>query len=511
MTFSTFSFVFLAALIPVYYLVRPKFLRPYVLLAASWVFCYFLHYMAPRTLLAVSAAVYAGGLLLGLCVEKGPKLLSRCLLFLYVILLAGSIILFKKSLTILNANVLTNPVLINSLIALYFAAGYSYYIFQSISYLVDIYKDRIRAEKNPAYLALYLSFFPKLVSGPLERYDTFTKQVRSLSSLRLLEGRRLSYAASWMLYGYFLKVFVADRLSGYTSTMMSAPEGHARLTLLLVSLMYTLQIYCDFAGYSAIAVGTAKIFGIDLSMNFDTPYLSSNITEFWRRWHMSLSSWLRDYVYIPLGGSRKGLFRKCVNTMIVFIICGLWHELGMGFLVWGLLHGIYSVIDSLVRRRKGGAADPKTAGAGTGNAAGNAAGSAAAKTAAKTAAKIAGIVVTFAAVSFAWIFFACPDLDTAIRFIHLMLVPGQGQTTLAAEAEAISLYGTKAVLILIGAFLTILMDLISRWKEKQFPVWFMEIPYGIRYAVSIAAILAILILGIYGPGYNASKFLYMQF
>ena len=223
--------------------------------------------------------------------------------------------------------------------------GISFYTFQAASYTIDVFYGKYKPEKNYFKLALFIMFFPQLVAGPIERADRLLGQ---LFTKHKLELANISQGSKLMLMGYFKKIVIADRASvlGDADIQLGAEE-YKGLPLVVATLFFTVQIYCDFSGYTDIARGVAKLMGIDLMINFDRPYFSKNIKEFWRRWHISLSSWLRDYIYIPLGGSRCSLIKKYRNIIITFLASGLWHGANWTFVLWGGLHGLYQVIGDL--------------------------------------------------------------------------------------------------------------------------------------------------------------------
>ena len=223
--------------------------------------------------------------------------------------------------------------------------GISFYTFQALGYTMDVYREKIPAERDLCTYALFVSFFPQLVAGPIERSGNLLGQLsvpHKFSFDNLREGLLI------MLWGYFLKLVIADRLALYIDTVYGARYLYPGTYLALAAILFAIQIYCDFYGYSTIAMGSAKLLGIDLMENFRSPFLSTTVAEFWRNWHVSLTSWFKDYLYIPLGGSRKGMFRKQLNRMIVFLVSGLWHGADMSYVVWGGLNGLYQVIGELL-------------------------------------------------------------------------------------------------------------------------------------------------------------------
>lgn len=213
--------------------------------------------------------------------------------------------------------------------------GISFYTFQALSYTMDVYRGDVRAERNILKYALFVSFFPQLVAGPIERSKNLLSQVEKAHTFQLWNYNRIANGAVIMLWGYFQKMVIADRVALLVDTVYDKYWLYGSTALILASVLFAVQIYCDFASYSSIAIGAAEIMGFSLMENFDTPYFSRSVKEFWRRWHISLSSWFRDYLYIPLGGNRKGKVRKYINTMVVFLTSGLWHGASWNFVVWG--------------------------------------------------------------------------------------------------------------------------------------------------------------------------------
>lgn len=235
---------------------------------------------------------------------------------------------------IANLGLKLNPWTLNVILPV----GISFYTFHGLSYIIDIYKDRIKAEKNFIDYSVFVSFFPLLVAGPIERATHLLPQIktnRSFDYSKAVDGLRQ------ILWGLFKKIVIADNCAQFANTIFNNSTEYSGSTLVLGALFFTFQIYCDFSGYSDIALGTARLFGIELLRNFAFPYFSRDIAEFWRRWHISLSSWFKDYLYIPLGGSKGGMWMKIRNTFIIFLISGLWHGANWTFLIWGLLNAIY--------------------------------------------------------------------------------------------------------------------------------------------------------------------------
>jgi D-alanyl-lipoteichoic acid acyltransferase DltB (MBOAT superfamily) len=260
--------------------------------------------------------------------------------------------------------------------------GISFYTFQALGYSIDVYRGTVQAERNFVSYALFVSFFPQLVAGPIERTANLLPQFKTdyrFDYDRVTSGLRL---AAW---GMFKKIVISDRVAVYVNAVYGSPGVYPASTLALATFLFAFQIYCDFSGYSDIAIGTARILGFRLMVNFRQPYFSASISEFWRRWHISLSTWLKDYVYIPLGGNRKGALRRNINLIITFFLSGLWHGAAWRFVVWGLLHGIFQVVERFL-----GLSD-------------------------RVAGKITTLrrVATFLVVCLAWVFFRAANLSDA--------------------------------------------------------------------------------------------------
>lgn len=269
--------------------------------------------------------------------------------------------------------------------------GISFYTFQALSYMVDIYRKKIEPEKDFAYYALYISYFPQLVAGPIERPE---KLIPQLKADRNFDERQATDGIGLILMGFFKKIVVADTIAKGVDQVYGNVYAYKGFVLVLATMLFAVQIYCDFAGYSDIARGSSKLLGIELTDNFKEPYFSRSIKEFWNRWHISLSSWLRDYVYIPLGGNRTGMWKQVRNLLITFLLSGIWHGANWTFVVWGGIHGFYQVIgvlkDRLLRRH-----DKKGIAPG-------------------------GLLVTFLLVCFAWIFFRAGTLSEAMYVVKNM-------------------------------------------------------------------------------------------
>lgn len=227
--------------------------------------------------------------------------------------------------------------------------GISFYTFQTLSYCIDVYRGNIKAEKHFGYYATFVSFFPQLVAGPIERPDNLLPQLRKEKEF---DYNKAVYGLKLMTVGFFKKIVVADNLAYYVDMVYNDLSYYQGFALVLAALFFTIQIYCDFSGYSDIAKGSAKLLNIDLMDNFKTPYFSTTIKEFWSRWHISLSSWFKDYVYIPLGGNRCSKLRHYFNLLATFLVSGLWHGANITFVIWGGIHGLLQILEDIFHIKK---------------------------------------------------------------------------------------------------------------------------------------------------------------
>ncbi len=479
MEFSFFESVFVIFTLLLTYIVHPK-LRVAVLTLAGILYCLKFNVVAPITIVITVVITYIWGLLLDLLNEKARAL--RVLLFgFFIILCIASLAVFKLFEDVIQQGSI--QWLKVTLEWLFMSTGFSYYIFQAVSYMTDIYKGKIKAERSFFRLALYLSFFPKISSGPIERFEGFSLQLESLKTMKIWDPGRYSRAASFVLYGFFMKILLADRIGPVVKLVFESPGEYNSLALITTSFLYTLQIYLDFAGYSCVAIGVAQLFGIKLSQNFLSPYFSSGFVEFWRRWHITLGSWLRDYVYIPLGGNKKGKIRQYINIMIVFVLCGLWHDGRMSFVVWGVFHALFSVLDRILSERDFY----------------------------KNIPAVLKRIITFLLVSFAWIFFGAGNMDIACSYITGALTNGNTGYSLALIMEKCQTGAWDMGIFLTGLIVVIYADIRAYKANRPVPEMIEEISLGRRLVLFYLMTIILLVFGAYGPGYDPSDYIYTRF
>jgi D-alanyl-lipoteichoic acid acyltransferase DltB (MBOAT superfamily) len=367
--------------------------------------------------------------------------------------------------------------------------GISFYTFQALSYTMDVYRDDIYAEKNFFEYALFVSFFPQLVAGPIERSKNLLKQ---LAVPKKFDFEKAREGFLLMLWGFFLKLVLADRLAVFVDTVYGSYMEYGGWYLVVATVFFAFQIYCDFYGYSVIAMGAAKILGIDLMENFVAPYYAQSVTEFWRRWHISLSSWFRDYLYFPLGGSKKGKVRKQLNRMVVFLTSGLWHGAQISYIVWGALNGLFQVVgDGLKPVREKIIKILQLNQNSTGH-------------------KVLRIVCTFTLICFTWIFFRADGMQQAIAIVNQMFIVKNPWILMDGSLYACGLDRQNFQLAIVGVIVLLVADYF-KYKGIKIHQEIISQDYWVRWLVIVGSILVILVLGLWGPAYDASSFVYFQF
>ncbi len=366
--------------------------------------------------------------------------------------------------------------------------GISFYTFQALSYTMDVYRGDIEPEKNILKYALFVSFFPQLVAGPIERSTNLMKQVQQVHTFKLWSYKRVTDGLALMLWGYFMKMVIADRLAILVDYVFGNYTQFDGMVLVVAAVGFAFQIYGDFGSYSLIAMGAAKIMGFSLMENFDTPYFSLSIKEFWRRWHISLSGWFRDYLYIPLGGNRKGRVRKYLNLMITFLVSGLWHGANFTFVVWGGLHGLYQIIGDLLEPIRERYIKSENA-----------------------LCKICRGVVTFALVDFAWIFFRSNSLDDSFAYIWRMIRYMDLATLRDGSLYTLGLTKLEFTIAIVSLIVLLTVDMIRYRKGMQLYEYLNTKVLPIRWMAYVVLVVAIFVFGIYGFAYDAAQFYYFQF
>ncbi len=367
--------------------------------------------------------------------------------------------------------------------------GISFYTFQALGYAIDVYRGETKAERNFFRYALFVSFFPQLVAGPIERSKNLLRQMQEGSRLTY-ENLRLGFMM--MLCGYFLKVVMADNIAIVVNSVYGDTAAHPGAYLILATVLFAFQIYGDFGGYSLIARGAARIMGFSLMENFNAPYLSRSVAEFWHRWHISLSQWFRDYLYIPLGGNRKGTVRKYFNVMVVFLLSGLWHGASWNFVIWGGLNGLFQVIEGIFKSASEKAAvflriRTDTASHG-----------------------IFKVILTFILVDFTWLFFRAGSGGQAVDIIRSMVTDYNPWVLFTDDLYTLGL-GAKQFAVMVYSILAVLVLDIFKVRGVNLYSWVFRQQFWFRLCVYMLILWTILTFGAWGGGYNENTFLYFQF
>ncbi len=350
MVFNSFSFLIFFPLVLLIYRIIPKKYRWTALLAASYYF-----YMSWRAdLIYLILFTTAVSYLSAIGIERAEKKKVKKLLLFLATAASLSVLFFFKYFNFLSSSVtsLLRAFGLNAgdfTLDLILPVGISFYTFQTLSYVIDVYREKVPAERHFGWYALYVSFFPQLVAGPIERPENLIPQLKKDNPFTYSDT---STGLKMMALGFFKKVAVADQLSVFVEKIYNGAGTQGEpifngFTVLLATLLFSVQIYCDFSGYTDIAIGCSRVMGIRLMQNFNAPYSGINIRDFWRRWHISLTSWFTDYIYIPLGGSRKGRAKQYANIFSVFLISGIWHGAAFTYIIWGIAHGIYQIVGNV--------------------------------------------------------------------------------------------------------------------------------------------------------------------
>ncbi len=421
-------------------------------------------------LLSVTLVTYWGGLVLS--AQEGVSDKRKKLVWLFVLFGFFPLLVFKYY------NFLNNSISeALSIIGLKFAmpglnwaipVGISFFTFQAVGYMLDVYHSRTRAEHNLIDYLLFVSFFPQVMSGPISKADELLPQIKETHFFNYNQGRD---GLKMLLWGMFLKLVIADRLGIFVDTVFANYIHYNGATNFVASLFYTLQIYCDFAGYSLMAIGIARTLGFTLVDNFRRPYLAIGITDFWRRWHISLTRWLTQQVYIPLGGSRCSKPRTYWNIFVTFLVSGIWHGANWTFIVWGGIHGLFQIIEKALGWQKY-----------EGN---------------NWTVKVTRILITFLIVNFAWIFFRMPTIGDALDVYRLFF-------TNFGIPRMRDLEGAEQIILAVAFVFLVIKDLRDEFYRKCFPIQNIRI---VRWSIYIILFCMILCYGIHDGG----SFIYVSF
>lgn len=500
MAFNSINFLIFFPIVVLMYFLIPQKIRTFWLLVCSY---YFYGSWNPKYLLLIlliTGITWVGGIAIGKMGKadsEGNRVVGKriclalCLASAFLILAVFKYYgFFARNFQLLFSKVgiaADFPVL-----DVILPVGISFYTFQAAGYIIDVYRGTVEPERSFLHYALFISFFPQLVAGPIERSKNLLGQLHEehhYDEERVIRGLLL------MGWGFFKKMVIADRAAILVTAVYDHYMDYTGMQIAIATMVFAVQIYCDFSGYSDIAIGAAQVMGFRLMENFHAPYFAKSVSEFWRRWHISLSTWFRDYVYIPLGGNRKGKWRKYLNLMVTFCVSGLWHGASWNFVVWGGLNGIYQVIGGLTEKFRDKAKKLLHV-----------------NTQCFSYRLFQGIL-TFGLVDFAWLFFRASGCQAALHMIrHAMETPGwfsmlNPESVLGINTLALD---EKDFLVLVVAILV--LAVVDALKGKvHFRDWLLRQNLVFRFVAYYAIIFTVVIFGIYGPGFDAASFIYFQF
>lgn len=472
----TFYFFVLAALL--LYYILPLQYRWLVLLGGSIFFYWRITEtgMALAVVFVTVMTAYGAGLLLERTKNRG-------------LFAAAILCMILPWLCIKNGNYVLEILLHRSAVDWIVPVGISFYTLQVISYLADIYRGRIAAQKNPAKFILYVMFFPQIVQGPIPRYERLADQ---LYAGHLFDERVVVGGFYRILWGFFLKLMIADRAAVVVNEIFYYYYQYVGCYVLVAGVLYSIELYTDFAACISISKGVANLFGIQLADNFNHPYLAVSVKDFWHRWHMSLSEWLKDYIYIPLGGSRKGRIRTYLNLILTFLVSGIWHGAGLRFVVWGMMHAAYQIAGQLTQNLQ------------------------------RKAAKLLGLeeaagvrlwgrrIWTFLCVMTAWIIFRAENLRAGLQMIWSMF---RVRNLWIFTNDALFSLGLdwKEWMVLAVSVLILFAVSVKQEQGIVFSDRIFRQPVYVRWALYLLVIFGIMTYGVYGMGYDSQAFIYGGF
>lgn len=479
MTYISMNYYLLVLAVLILYYVLPLNYRWLVLLAGNISF-YYLFYKTGWWIfgLTVAAAFFTG-----LALTVTSESLKKLTMFLGTLLVFVPWFLIKNSNFFLEISIKKDP------ISWITPLGISFYTLQLISYIVDVYNGKIKPEKNIAKFILFASFFPQLIQGPIPRFNQLQNQ---LITGHRFDENNIVKGFIYIIWGFFLKLMIADKAAVIVDNVFNNYPAYSGVYIWVASFLYSIQLYTDFLACTTLAQGVSKLFGIDIIDNFARPYFATSIKDFWRRWHISLSSWLRDYIYIPLGGNRKGKINKYIFIAITFLVSGLWHGAGYRFLVWGGLHAIYQIVGDVTFKAREQvynilsiSPDSKKK-------------------------HIIKQIGTFLLVNWAWIIFRADSLSMGAKLIKHMFTDVNPWILFNDQVFMLGLEW-KEIIVLIVSIL--LLWMVGKYHERGNSVSDLIIRQGLisRWIVYIVAIVGIMLLGTYGYGFNAQDFIYGGF
>ena len=446
MTFNSWEFLLFYPIVLLLYFILPKKLKWPMLLVASYFF--YMCYQAELVFLIFGTTLISW--VASNIIERTAKSGVRKFWLTITLIVCLGVLFFYKYFNFLAGSVVglityfggtPSPIALNLILPV----GVSFYTFQTLSYVIDVYRGDVKTEKNFFFFALFVSFFPQLVAGPIERPGNLIPQLKEPKKWNRADAVK---GSKHMIVGFFKKVVVADLLSLYVNEIYNDVSSATAYGVIIATALFAVQIYCDFSGYTDIAIGCARIMGIRLMKNFDHPYTATTIKEFWGRWHISLSTWFKDYLYFPLGGSRCKKPRHLFNLFVVFLVSGLWHGAAWTYVIWGAIHGVYQIIGNLTIKTRNRALSLV-----------------------KLSDKSLPVVIfrrlmVFVLVCFAWLFFRANSMADAISLLRTLFVTGWG-VSLSDTLTSMNLDLTAILMCALSVLTLIMIDRVLKYEDEE--------------------------------------------
>ena len=494
MLFNSLDFLIFFPIVVLIYMIVPRKLKYVWLLISSYYFYMSWNVKYVGLLLFSTIVTYFSGILIAKAHGDKQKKLVVAVSFLANLSVLGFFKYFdfflhnlNKILAVAHIRLIDNP------FSFLLPVGISFYTFQALSYTMDVYRGKVAPEKNLLKYALFVSFFPQLVAGPIEKTENLLRQINESTRKKMVSFDKFVSGFTLMLWGLFMKMVIADRISIFVDEVFQNLYMVGTVETILAAVAFAIQIYGDFAGYSAVAVGAARIMGFELTENFNAPYFADSIGDFWHRWHISLSTWFRDYLYIPLGGNRKGKLRKYINLLITFSISGLWHGAAWTFIIWGAVHGLYQVIGDLLKPVRKKAAELLRL---------------------KTDAfshKLGKILTTFVLVDFAWIFFRAESMGQIRFFFNRMFTRFNPWVLFDESLFGFGIDRREWSILVVALLILFIVDLLRYRTNRNIGDLLIKQNLWFQYAVLFLLIVSILVYGEYGINFDSNQFIYFQF
>lgn len=502
MLFNSIDFLLFFPVVLLVYFVLPAKIRYIWLLATSYYFYMCWNPVYILLLILSTAITYCCGLVVGkirrnTVLTPGRRELWMKLSIAVSFLANLGILVYFKYMNFLidTINPILNALHVQSIsnMDILLPVGISFYTFQALGYTIDVYRGQIEAEKNPLKYALFVSFFPQLVAGPIERSKNLLNQIHGEAGHKLWNYRRITAGLTMMLWGFFIKVVIADRIAVLVDNIFENYGEYQMIGLTIGAAAFMIQIYCDFSGYSTIAIGAAKVLGFELMENFEAPFFSRSVAEFWRRWHISLSTWFRDYLYFPLGGSRRGKLRHYLNLLITFGVSGLWHGANWTYVLWGISQGAFQIAEkelSPVMKKVHGICHTKTDSFGY---------------------KLFQMICTNVLVMLSGVCFRAESVYQAYHYIRRMFIYHDWWTLFDGGLYTMGL-GTQELHILVISLVCLFWVDWIRYKKNEMLCVVLERQWIVfRWAALLFLLFYIVVFGCYGSGFESAQFIYFQF